>query len=525
MAAQAVAHWNGRLVFVGEEWNLTEENTEKRLPVTFRAVPVFDIDGEADSQVIVHPAATVGGTTGNPIDAGNYYMAKNSAYPANADIIYAHEYGHLIGITDEYSQSNEQMNALMHEAAPGGAASAMAALDQQTVERMALAAMRKPLYSQLRSAMPTVAAAMAAQGDLVKTKMAAAAREAVVDPAVTSQLEAQLTAESDAELDSSVPRVVAFQTTRNFSNITRAAEGVEAAFSLAALQSQIGGAYWAALLAPMGETVAVAGLGDVSINVKSSVAGSLSSGGASGNATGLATSTVGPTPAAAGGGGAPGLPAVAPPESLVGQISAIPATWAAAGSSLESGVTPAAFSTKMQAALSAAASLAAAPPPGALPAPAIGRHRELYVRAHELVNNAATTAATQVATDLVAASIDPVLQSSVSDFQAAIAGAVQNVMTMGPHELAAAASPDPNMKEVVLAMKAILDQNKAATAGGGRNPGAGAAAQDVTYSYQGLMGSNATTALRADQFAPMLAQFNSELKNLFERSNFTAETS
>ncbi len=122
MAGKAVAHWNGRLVFVGEEWNLLSENTTKRLPVTFGAVPVFDSGADADDNVIVHPAATVGGTTGNRIDASNYYTAKNSDYPASADIIYAHEYGHLIGINDEYSQSNEQMNALSHEAAPRGAA-------------------------------------------------------------------------------------------------------------------------------------------------------------------------------------------------------------------------------------------------------------------------------------------------------------------------------------------------------------------------------------------------------------------
>ncbi len=38
------------------------------------------------------------------------------------------------------------------------------------------------------------------------------------------------------------------------------------------------------------------------------------------------------------------------------------------------------------------------------------------------------------------------------------------------------------------------------------------------------MGSNATTALRADQFAPMLGQFNDELNNFGESDDFTAET-
>ncbi len=103
------------------------------------------------------------------------------------------------------------------------------------------------------------------------------------------------------------------------------------------------------------------------------------------------------------------------------------------------------------------------PPP---PVPAITRHRELYLRAHELVNNAATTAATQVATDLVAAGVDPILQTSVSDFQTAIAAEVQKVMTMSPADLAAAPNPDPNMRAVVGTMNATLAQNRAATVGG-----------------------------------------------------------
>ena len=528
MSTQAVAAWNGRLTFVGEEWNALSDNTTKRLPVTFQSTPVFNVGDDANATVIVHPPATVAGSTGQPIDAGNYYMNQGN-YPQAASTIYAHEYGHLLGINDEYSQSNEQMNALLHQASPGGAASARAALDKETVERMALAGMTQPLLAQLGSAMPTVATAMQAQGDLVKQKMAAAAREAVVNPGVRTALETQLRAQADPSLSPNVPSVVAFQTTRNFSNITRAAEGVEQAFSLAALRSQIGDAYARALQAPLNANFAVAGLGDVSINVQGSVYGSLGSGPTAANATALATSTVGPTPAAPGGGGAPGgagpgLPALPPPDSLIGQISALPATWSAAGSALESGVTGAAFATKMQSVLAAAAAAAAAPPPpGVLPTPPIGRNKELYQSAYAMVNSAATEAARQVAVDLIAGAVDPVLQSSVASLRTAITGEVAKIMSMTPAQLAAAPNPDPNMRAVVSAMKTTLDANKAATAGGGANPGAGAAAQDVTYSYQGLMGSSNTTALRADQFQPMVDQFNSRLTTTFEKK-FKAET-
>jgi hypothetical protein len=140
-----------------------------------------------------------------------------------------------------------------------------------------------------------------------------------------------------------------------------------------------------------------------------------------------------------------------------------------------------------------------------------------------MVNSAATEAARQVAVDLIAGAVDPVLQSSVASLRTAITGEVAKIMSMTPAQLAAAPNPDPNMRAVVSAMKTTLDANKAATAGGGANPGAGAAAQDVTYSYQGLMGSSNTTALRADQFQPMVDQFNSRLTTTFEKK-FKAET-
>ena len=47
----------------------------------------------------------------------------------------------MLGIPDQYSQSNEQLNVLMHQAAPKTAASSRAALDKTTIERMTLAAL------------------------------------------------------------------------------------------------------------------------------------------------------------------------------------------------------------------------------------------------------------------------------------------------------------------------------------------------------------------------------------------------
>jgi hypothetical protein len=515
-AASAVAHWNGRLTLVGEEWNAFKANTKKRLPVTFKAVPTFGLNDPADQVVVVHPPGVLGGSTGNPIDAGNYYMKKDdSAYPAAADIIYAHEYGHLLGIPDEYSQNNEQMNQLLHRSAPAGkAASNMAALDKKTVERMTLAALARPMYAQLQSTMAAVANAIRGQRRAVKQKMALAARDGARSAEVRDQLKAQLGTASEAALNPKIPGVVAFETTKNFSNVEFANQGVEAGFATAALTKQIGDLYWAALNKPQGEKVSLPSFGDVKINVASSVYGTTGGGTLQAPAAAEAQGVVGQT--------GPGLPAMPPPTTLTGQLAGVPPTWGNAAGAIATGITPAAFSAKMLAALQAAAvAEAAPPPPGAAPAPKLANARSLYNKALTLVTNAAKTASQQLAADLVQSTLDPVLAASVSSLQTAIGTEVTRIMTMSPAQLAANPSPDPNMAAVVTGMKTRLDAAKTALSGTGMDPlgvsGGTAPAQDVTYSYQGLMGSNASADLRADQFQGLADNFNKKLASIWEK--------
>jgi hypothetical protein len=81
------------------------------------------------------------------------------------------------------------------------------------------------------------------------------------------------------------------------------------------------------------------------------------------------------------------------------------------------------------------------------------------------------------------------------------------------------------MAALVSHTKAQLDADKAAAAGGGHTPlGTGKAApdQNVTYSVQSLMGSSKDTSIRADQFNPLIKQFNDKLTTFWEKS-FAAE--
>lgn len=544
---EGVKIWNGRLTFVGEEERPAPPDpvagvppptvTKKRLPVAFRAEPVFGLGDAAHSQVVVHPPSTVAGTPGHPIDAGNYYMDKGT-YSGDDKVITAHEYGHLLGIPDEYSQSNEQINALIHQAAPGNAPSVGKALDKETVKRMVLVSLREPMYWKLDAALPRVAAALGTQRAQVTRRLRDAAKTAVVSADVVTQLTGQLEGRAAGQVKPDVPGAVAFQTTRNFSGAGYAGSAVTAAFSTAGLSTQIGDAYWKALSDAAGRSVAVAGLGDVSIDVHGAVGATTASGGANAAAAqGLATSSVGPAPAPAGGGaaaggtttggGTPGLPAITPPAALVDKLTALPSTWGAAGSAVETGITEGRFAAKMVGTLKTAQIVAAVASmlPGGIPQ-TIGTTGKLYREAYSLVSNAARTAARELMTELISSTMDPLLQSNVTDLQAAISTEVERIMGTPASGVAALGTPDPNMTALVNAMKTRLDADKAATAGGGRDPlgktGGTAPAQDVTYSYQGLMGSSATTALRPDQFTPMVKQFNDNLKTEFEKP-FAAE--
>ena len=189
---------------------------------------------------------------------------------------------------------------------PDDALSARKALDKATIERMVLLALKVPMLAQLDTAMPQVVAAIQAQRKLITKRMAAAARAGAASADVRTQLRDQLVERAAGAVALNVPGVVAFQTTTNFSNISEAATGVSAGFSTSALTTCIRDAYWKALGdAASKDIVAVKGLGDLSINVKGSVAATTATGGAQATAAAGAATTLVGTGSPSGGGTAP----------------------------------------------------------------------------------------------------------------------------------------------------------------------------------------------------------------------------
>src|SRR4029453_2559554 len=151
--------------------------------------------------------------------------------------------------------------------------------------------------------------------------------------------------------------------------------------------TMIRGKYSQALWGAEKANVAVEGLGDVSINIQQSVRNATATGGAQAADAATAAGT------AVGGPGGPatffGLPLIVPPSGLIGQLMAIPSTWGTAGSALEAGVTPAAFSAKVEGILKVTGAAESIARLVGLGPAEVTKHRDLYTRAYGMVNSAA----------------------------------------------------------------------------------------------------------------------------------------
>ena len=206
--------------------------------------------------------------------------------------------------------------------------------------------------------------------------------------------------------------------------------------------------------------MAVAGVGNVTIDVAGSVGATTAAGGAQA-APGAALATTAVTARVAGHPEArprpaPGLPTIAPPATLVQQLTDLPATWDTAGSLLETGVTPAAFTKAMVATAQErrggrrggrrrAATRDAAPQ----------EVRHAWARCTSAPTGwcrpRRQDAATQVGADLVSETVKPTLTTSVTQLMTTIDDEVKRIMVTPPAGVAALGTPDPNMTAMVTA--------------------------------------------------------------------------
>lgn len=524
ICASAPAVWTGRAKLVGRRAARTglgglispDAGGPVELPLVFRATPVWDLTSPADKTIAVFGAATVAGGAQHPIDAGHYYMNRGG-YPFSETAIYAHEYGHLIGLPDEYSHSNPQMHALLHDIDPGTAGARGAAMDRETVRRMVLAALTRPLFDRLSASRGEVARAFSRASGPVSAALGREMSAALRAPAVAALLALNLPPTS-ARL---APRVARMLSAASGSGTTaRVARAVvRSELAPAALGTLIDRQYFAALMSAHG----AADVGGIGMNITVQGNAGITSAGAAvvppsgvwnaaagGPSAGSAAAVVDQVVGAAGTGGR--VPPVRPSSSVLRQLTSLPAAWsafsAAAPTALASGTLQGDLVTAL-----GAAWVARVTGGGAGPA-TVTRTRALQAAVNAAVRSAATAAATNAVRAFLNAEITPVLQASVTSLQAAVGAEVTRIMASPAGALAASGPTDPHLAALATTLRARLQAEVTAataaqTAAGTTavNPGTTAPAQSVTYGTVNMMSDN-TSVFRPDQFAELANQFN-----------------
>lgn len=533
MCTKAPALWTGRAKLVGrrnpkppdpaDPAAVPDPGGPVTLPLVFKAVPVFDLaspTAPADVTVNVFGSRTKAGGDRHPIDAGHYYMNKGD-YPFSEEAIYAHEYGHLLGLSDEYSHSNPQMHALLHDIDPTTSAARGTALDTETVKRMVIAALTRPLHNRLHSAVREISAVIGRGSKPLRTSLGTGLRTALAEPGVQALFAANLPPAA-APLAPRIPPLVTAAATAP-RNTTKLAGGVVATqVAPRALGALVDKRYFAALEAVHG----AADIGGIGMNITvEGNAGITADGEAvippsgvwkAASARGMRTAAsriVGRVVGAAQQRGKP--PPVRPSTTLIGQLEALPKAW-----STFTTAAPAALSAAtLQADLTTALAAAWVARLGTV-RPTVNRAKVLAAATDRAVNQAALAASTNAVRAFLAAEVEPVLQASVTSLMSAISTEVTTLLSTPAGTVAAASPADPDLARMAATLNTRLTTEVAAAkaaqaAGGGTavDPGAGAPGQSVTYGTVNMMSDN-TNVFRADQFADLAKQVNDPANRL-----------
>ena len=514
-----VGMWNGQFGFFATRQDpvagVPEEAETIDLPVRFTATPVFDIDAEADAAVNLHLGQAGPGAA---FDAGNYYRLMANGRPA-PDSVYAHEYGHLLGLPDEYNQSNPQAHAILHDAAVGaGAPSASPAmtrrLDDATRRLMVLQAVRPHLTTAINGIAGTVSTAFATQQRLLVNRLWSVMRQAWRDRATIDGLVATYST-ALAGVDGAtrrLPEVVAFEARDNLSYYTIAQNAVTSALSPASFGTLVRSAFTNAMqsaltnasrilinIAEDQSPVSTPGVQTMDISIDT--IGVTADSALNTAAQQMAAATTGAAPAgpapAGPTGAAPATPALTPSTTLLSALQALPAPWATVDN-LFAG--PAAQLPGLIQA--AAASLAAAP---TLTDPSA---RALYRYMYNDIAVISADTARSTINAFLTLQLTPLLNSQLEQ----IVGSIQSeadshtaVSSSGGTDASAGApAPDPALSATAATMNQRIDaMMTTATAGNSH----------VRYTVNSLMGNDRQgTSIRNEQMNGILAQFNANLR-------------
>ncbi|MHB8629094.1 MAG: hypothetical protein ACYDBJ_22280 [Aggregatilineales bacterium] len=551
------------------------QNPEIVLPLSFEAVPVWDPAQPHDNAraVYLHGGTDTGdssrmdpsrstkgvnpSTTGSAaIDAGNWYLSRApgqyGAVPAGAaagtpdtvplEAIYAHEYGHLLGLIDEYSQSSPSTHAMLHGISPNNQAEKDRMdtdLDRATSKVIILEAMRPQLLTAINTISANVATAVQGQQQLLvqqlTTGLRTSWRSAEITTALEQDVQAQLAGQTHVQgsLHNSVRTALG---TLDFGQIAQ--QVVTSQLNPATVGGIMSNLMAAAVDAAQNN-------GKVSINTISGPVNMVI------NTTGIltdpalnqlrtdaqaaATGLVGTAPALAPGAAGP-IPPVSPSQNLIDQLMSVAAQWRTMGSLFD----PAAINTSVQQAFTAILA------DGSLPGAVNDHPNQLATALSARLNTSAQAAGVQSINRFLNNQIQPQIQQQLDMILQQIATEPSTHGTATPTGTTGSSTtppPDPAMQarvnDIHTRMQAVLAQARAVrdtpekTAGTPASPGVAATPATrnnlhVDITTAGMMGDNyASQAVRPDYMSGIANAFNhptgaaTDLRHTATESEFT----
>jgi hypothetical protein len=519
------AVWNGRAKLVGKHIPSTAVGAAPApvdpapitLPLVFKSQAVWDLTSPYDSTVNVFAPSVVAGSKGNPIDSGDYYMNRG-AYAGMSELqIYAHEYGHLIGLPDEYSQSNPEMNALLHGIDPATAATRKTAMDRAAVQHSVMAALTRPLIDRLTRARGEIVNAFQRGSAPVRTALGGELTAALGNSGVQGLFELGLPPTS-AALAPTLPALVAAAASASRNTTGLASKVVASEFAPAALGGLVHDIYWRELY----DTQGAVDVGGITINIDVEGRSGIGAGGnanippnglyafasagpAKGHAAKVATSVVGAAQTGR-------TPPIRPSAALISQLDALPAAWTAFSAAAPAELSAAVLGNDMGTALTTAwlaRMMGAAATPATVMSATV-----LAKKVDQSIHQAGLVAATNALRRFLGDQIWPIMIASMTALSTAVDTEVDAVMATPVGATAAAAPADPDIAYLATALHKKLDaQAKKADAAQTRagttplDPGTTAPAQSVTYGTQNMMSDN-TNVFRVDQFTELADRFN-----------------
>jgi hypothetical protein len=502
-----VGHWNRKFVLVAPMHDPVAGASPPagtpatvRLPIHFAARPVWEADGEGDADVNLH-SIPANPTAGNPIDSANWYSNTGTAYGTTPpDAIYAHEYGHLLGIPDEYSQGNADMHLRLH-AISGRGGEMGKALDSAGNRQIILDAIQPHLRRAIGNVSTAAAEAFRTQRTVARTQLAGALRGAWRDPLTSGTIIGALAPHlaTQPRLLRMLPEVVRFQARQNLGYGGIAGDALDTQLSDSAIATLLRSTFNQAITAAIagGSTVTIpipeGGSVDVRIDTRGVSGADPLLETAARTAATAAVGTATPTTP-----GTARRPAVYPSDTLIGELAAMPSRWRGVAGL---------FSTQAAALpgqlAAAAATQAAAAPPTATTV------RDLYRDVRALVQSIAAGTARSTVDGFLSMQIRPMIDNQINEILS-LAGTEPSRHTtvpLGGGTSGAPAPPDPALLLATTGMLARAQTMQKAPAG------VGATGIHVRYTINSMMGdTNVGTDVRVDYMSGIASQVNSNFR-------------